>query len=125
MRSWPRAGTGIGTVFVDFELRILRFTPAASQIIHLIASDVGRPVAHIASNLSGYTSLVADVQSVLDTLVPKEADVQTTAGLWFRMRILPYRTLDNVIEGAVITFVDVTERRRAEEALREAREKLA
>lgn len=118
------AGTGIGTVFIDFELRILRFTPAASQIIHLILSDVGRPVAHIASNLAGYASLVADVQSVLDTLVPKEADVQTTAGQWFRMRILPYRTLDNVIEGAVITFVDVTERRRAEDALRESQERL-
>ena len=74
------AGTGIGTVFVDHQLRILRFTPAATQIINLILSDVGRPVGHIVSNLVGYDRLVADVQAVLDTLVPKEVEVQTTDG---------------------------------------------
>jgi len=103
------AGTGIGTVFVDHNLRILRFTPAASRIINLIQSDVGRPVGHIVSNLIGYNSLVPDVQTVLETLTPKEIDVQTTEGRWFKMRILPYRTLDNVIEGAVITYVDINE----------------
>ncbi len=103
------AGTGIGTVFVDLNLRILRFTPAASRIINLIPSDVGRPVGHIASNLLGYDSLVADVKSVLDTLTPKEIDVQTIEGRWYKMRILPYRTLENVIEGAVITYVDINE----------------
>ncbi|MBX9753634.1 MAG: PAS domain-containing protein [Pseudomonadaceae bacterium] len=103
------AGTGIGTVFVDHNLRILRFTPAASRIINLIHSDVGRPVGHIVSNLLGYNSLVADLQTVLETLTPKEIDVQTTEGRWFKMRILPYRTLDNVIEGAVITYVDINE----------------
>ena len=111
------AGTGIATVFVDYSLRILRFTPAASQIINLILSDVGRPVAHIVSNLVGYTSLVADMQEVLRTLIPKEAEVQTADGKSYTLRILPYRTLDNVIEGAVVTFVDVTEVRRAREAL--------
>jgi two-component system CheB/CheR fusion protein len=103
------AGTGIGTVFVDFQLRILRFTPAASTIINLILSDVGRPVAHIASNLVRYDSLVADTQAVLDTLMAKEITVQTTLGHWYRMCIQPYRTLDNVIEGAVISFIDITE----------------
>ena len=103
------AGTGIGTVFVDLNLRILRFTPAASRIINLIPSDVGRPVGHIVSNLLGYDRLVADVKAVLDTLTPKEIDVQTVEGRWYKMRILPYRTLDNVIEGAVITYVDINE----------------
>jgi len=65
------AGTGIGTVFVDHQLRIMRFTPAASAIINLILSDVGRPVSHIASNLVGYDRLVTDVQAVLNTLTPK------------------------------------------------------
>ena len=116
------AGTGIGTVFVDHQLRILRFTPAATRIINLILSDVGRPVGHIVSNLVGYDRLVADVQAVLDTLIPKEVEVQTTEGKWYTMRILPYRTLDNVIEGAVITFVDITETEQAREALRKANE---
>jgi len=118
------AGTGIGTVFVDHQLRILRFTPAAMQIINLIASDVGRPVGHIVSNLVGYDSLVKDAQAVLNTLIPKEVDVLTTEGKSFTMRILPYRTLDNVIEGTVITFMDITETVRTREALRKANELL-
>ena len=118
------AGTGIGTVFVDHQLRILRFTPAASAIINLILSDVGRPVSHIVSNLIGYDRLVADVQAVLDTLTPKEVDVQTAEGKWHTMRIQPYRTLDNVIEGAVISFVDITETVQTREALRKANELL-
>jgi len=114
------AGTGIATVFVDQELRILRFTPAASQIINLIAADVGRPVGHIVSNLVGYASLVPDVQAVLDTLVPKDLQVQTLLGAWFTLRIRPYRTLDNVIEGAVITFSDISDLKRMEAALAQA-----
>ena len=93
------AGTGIGTVFVDHQLRIQRFTPAVTQVINLILTDVGRPVGHIVSNLVGYDRLVADVQAVLDTLVPKEVEVQTQTGAWYLLRIRPYRTLENVIEG--------------------------
>ena len=118
------AGTGIGTVFVDHQLRILRFTPAARSIINLILSDVGRPVAHIVSNLIEYQSLVADLREVLDTLTPKEVVVQTVEGKSYTMRIQPYRTLENVIEGAVITFVDITEIVRTREALRKANDQL-
>jgi two-component system CheB/CheR fusion protein len=114
------AGTGIATVFVDHQLRILRFTPTATQIINLILSDVGRPVGHILSKLVNYDYLEADVQAVLDTLAPKEMDVQTTTGKWYTMRIRPYRTLDNVIEGAVISFVDISEAKQMQEALRKA-----
>ena len=114
------SGTGIGTVFVDLQLRILRFTPTVTKIINLIQSDVGRPVGHVVSNLVGYDRLVADAQAVLDSLVPKEADVQTTAGKWYTMRMLPYRTLDNVIEGVVITFVDISEAKKMQEALKKA-----
>jgi two-component system CheB/CheR fusion protein len=114
------AGTGIATVFVDQDLHILRFTPTAPELINLIRSDVGRPLGHIVSNLFGYDRLVADVQSVLDTLEPTEVEVQTTKGKWFTLRILPYRTVDNVIEGAVINFIDITEIQKTREALRKA-----
>ena len=117
------AGTGIATIFVDHQLRILRFTPTATQIINLIHSDVGRPVGHILSNLVGYNRLVADAQAVLDTLVPKEVEVKTTEGKWYTMRMLPYRTLENVIEGAVINFVDITAVKKMQEALEENKRK--
>jgi two-component system CheB/CheR fusion protein len=112
------AGTGIGTIFVDHHLRIIRFTPAAAPIINLISGDLGRPIAHFVSNLVGYSSLVTDVKAVLDTLAPKEVDVQVAGGKWYAMRIQPYRTLDNVIEGAVITFAEITEIVQARETLR-------
>ncbi|MBI5242761.1 MAG: PAS domain-containing protein [Elusimicrobia bacterium] len=103
------AGAGIGTIFLDNQLRIQRFTPAVAEVINLIPADVGRPVSHIVSNLAGYDRLVEDVQEMLDTLVPKEVEVRTKAGAWFLLRMRPYRTLENVIEGAVITFADVTQ----------------
>lgn len=118
------AGTGIATVFVNHHLHILRFTPAATRIINLIQSDVGRPVGHILSNLQGYNSLVADTQAVLDTLVFKDLEVQTLNGEWYTMRIRPYRTIDNVIEGAVITFIDITETVRTRKALEKANDQL-
>jgi len=117
------AGTGVGTIFVDHQLRIRRFTPAVTQVINLIQSDVGRPVAHIASNLVGYDSLVEDLQAVLDTLAPREVEVRTKSGEWFLLRIRPYRTLENVIEGGVISFFDITEMKQIESALRETEAK--
>ncbi|MEI8373396.1 MAG: PAS domain-containing protein, partial [Planctomycetota bacterium] len=114
------AGTGIGTIFVGYKLRILRFTPPAAKIVNLIPSDVGRPIAHIVSNLVGYDHLIADTQGVLDTLLPKEVNVQTVDGKRFAMRIQPYRTLENVIEGVVMTFTDITEMVRTAEALRDS-----
>jgi two-component system CheB/CheR fusion protein len=118
------AGTGIGTVFVDHQLRVQRFTPAAAQIINLILSDKGRPLGHVVTNLMGYDQLVVDVHTVLETLVPKEVTVHTTEGRWYIMRIQPYRTLDNVIEGAVITFVDITEMEQMRDTLRQTNDLL-
>jgi len=114
------AGTGVGTLFVDHQLRIARFTPSTTQIINLIPGDIGRPLAHIVSNLLGHDDLLSEVQSVLDTLVPSETEVQTKTGSWYILGIRPYRTVENVIEGAVITFVDITLRKAAEQKLREA-----
>ncbi|MDD2462643.1 MAG: chemotaxis protein CheB [Desulfobulbus sp.] len=100
------AGSGIATIFVDHQLRILRFTPAATRIINLIPNDVGRPVNHLAFNLVHYDTIVEDVRAVLANLVSKKSKVQTQDGRWFTMRIQPYRTLDNVIGGAVLIFID-------------------
>lgn len=111
------AGTGIGTVFVDLQLRIVRFTPTITRIINLIQSDIGRPLSHIASNLVNYTRLEEDTKAVLENLLPSETEVQIKNGLWFLMRILPYRTVENVIEGCVITFVDITQTKTLQESL--------
>lgn len=103
------AGTGIGTVFVDHNLSLLRFTPVVTSIINLISVDLGRFIGHIVSNIVNYNNLVEDIKSVLDTLIPKEIEVQTIKGKSYLMRIQPYRTLENVIEGAVISFIDISE----------------
>ncbi len=103
------AATGVATVFVDLQLNILRFTPEATRIINLVPGDVGRPVGHLTSNLVNYLTLDTDTQAVLDSLVRFEAEIQTRQGAWYRLRIQPYRTLDNIIEGAVISFGDITE----------------
>ena len=112
------AGTGIATIFLDLQLRILRFTSATSKIMNLILSDIGRPVSHLALNLINYDHFLEDTQNVLTSLNPKVADVQTSDEKWFTMRIQPYRTIDNVIEGVVITFAEITEIVHSREALR-------
>jgi two-component system CheB/CheR fusion protein len=112
------AGTDIGTVFVDNGLLIQRFTPAATGVINLIQTDIGRPLGHIVSNLD-YGHLVDDVQAVLDSLVPREMEVISKEGCWYLMRITPYRTPENVIEGAVMTFTDITKQKELQEQLRE------
>jgi two-component system CheB/CheR fusion protein len=112
------SGTGIATVFVDHQLRILRFTPTVTRIINLIQGDVGRPVGDIVSSLQGYDALLTDTRAVLDTLIPRELEVQTRSGDWYTLRIQPYRTLENVIEGAVITFVDISKLMKLKEGLR-------
>jgi two-component system CheB/CheR fusion protein len=114
------SGTGIGTIFVDHLLRILRFTPSVVALINLIEADVGRPVDQIRSNLVGYDRLAMDIGEVLEGLVPKELEVQTISGEWYLLRIRPYRTLENVIEGAVITFTEISAIKQAQAALRDS-----
>jgi two-component system CheB/CheR fusion protein len=114
------AGTGIVTLFVDHRLCITRFTPSITKLINLIPGDIGRPLAHTVSNFLDYEHLIEDVESVLDTLVPIEEEVQTKAGGWYLLGVRPYRTLDNVIEGAVVTFVDITARKVAEQKLKDS-----
>jgi two-component system CheB/CheR fusion protein len=119
------AGTGVATLFVDHQLRITRFTPAATQVINFIQTDIGRPLEHMASNLIGYDTLVHDIHEVLETLTVKEAEVQVRRGTWYLMRIRPYRTTDNKIEGAVITLMDINERKKLEDAVRRSEARLS
>jgi two-component system CheB/CheR fusion protein len=114
------AGTGVATIFLDNDLRIRRFTAAATLLINLIPGDVGRPLSHISSNLTAYGELAEDAQRVLRTLVPRETEVQVKGGDWYLLRILPYRNQKDAVEGAVIIFVDITEQRRLQAALKEA-----
>ncbi len=106
--------TQIPTVFLDDELRIRRFTPAATEVFRLIEGDVGRPILDIAARFDA-SSLASDARDVLRTLAPKEREVQLDDGrCCYVMRVLPYRTLTNVISGVVITLVDVTRVKEAE-----------
>jgi len=114
------AGTGVATIFLDNDLRIRRFTAAATQLINLIPGDVGRPLSHISSNLATYAELAEDAETVLRTLAPRETEVQVKGGDWYLLRILPYRNQYDAVEGAVIIFVDITEQRRLQAALKEA-----
>jgi two-component system CheB/CheR fusion protein len=117
------ASTEIGTIFLDADLRIKRFTPAITAIFNLIQSDTGRPISDITSNII-YENLPESARKVLETLDKKEMEVRSKKGGWYTMKIAPYRTVDNIIDGIVITFVDISRIRRAEGALRESEDKL-
>ena len=106
--------TQIATVFLDNDLRVKSFTPSVIDIFHLIETDLGRPITHIAARIA-YPELEDDVRRVLRTLGPVEREVGDPAGeARYLLRILPYRSLDNYIAGAVLTFLDITATFRAE-----------
>lgn len=96
----------IPTIFLDNNLFIKRFTYHVTKVVNLIPSDIGRPINHIVTNLK-YDKLIEDSREVLRTLAYKEIELQTNEGVWYKMRILPYRTAGNVIDGVVITFSDI------------------
>ena len=99
--------TDIATLFLDNKLRVRRFTAQTAKIIKLIPSDVGRPITDITPDLS-YPELAADGNEVLRTLIFKEKSVTADNGRWFRVRSMPYRTIEDKIDGLVITFTDIT-----------------
>jgi two-component system, chemotaxis family, CheB/CheR fusion protein len=111
------ASTDIGTIFLDRTLRIKRYTPRAQQLFNIVGADVGRPLQHFTNTLD-YDSLPADAEEVLRTLQTIEREVHSSDGAWYLARLLPYRTLDDKIDGVVLTFVDITSRRQVEEQLR-------
>ncbi|WP_010498282.1 CheR family methyltransferase [Paenibacillus elgii] len=109
-------GTNIGTVFLDTDLCIRRFTPAITKEINLLEVDCGRPLGHISHNFDD-NGILSDAQNVLETLIPVDREIRSRSGLWYSMSVLPYRTNDHVIKGIVLTFVDITELKSANEQL--------
>jgi two-component system CheB/CheR fusion protein len=103
---------------VDNEMRLRRFTATATQIVNLIETDVGRPLRHLVTNLE-YEEMLADVAAVLESLVPREKEVRTRDGVWFNMCVMPYRTMDNRIDGAVLTFSSIDEQKKTQDRLKE------
>jgi two-component system, chemotaxis family, CheB/CheR fusion protein len=112
--------TDVATLFLDTELNIRFFTPTTKALFSVIPSDVGRPLADLSS-LAADSALLADARAVLQTLSPVERELEARSGAWYIRRILPYRTQDNGVEGVVITFADITERRHTEDALETAK----
>jgi PAS domain S-box-containing protein len=109
--------TDVATLFLDDALTVRRFTPQMLKIFKLIPGDVGRPITDLASDLV-YPDLVEDAREVLRSLVFSEKSITTRDGRWFTVRIMPYRTLDNRIDGVVITLVDITVAKTLEATLR-------
>jgi two-component system CheB/CheR fusion protein len=115
--------TEIVTVFLDNDLHVRRFTPGADKIFKLIPGDVGRPLSDIVSDLL-YPRMTEEAREVLRTLVFSEKQITTSDGRWFSVRIMPYRTMDDVIGGVVITFLNITAAKALEAELREEIAKL-
>jgi two-component system CheB/CheR fusion protein len=118
--------TDIAIIFLNNDLKITRFTPSAARIVNLLPSDIGRPITDISTNIKD-TSLngsliVQESRHVIETLAHVEKHLETKDGRWYAMRILPYRTMDNVIDGVVLTFNDITEIKRFEESMKAAKE---
>jgi len=109
--------TDIATLFLDSELNVRRYTEQITRIIHLREGDVGRPLTDLANTLV-YPDLNEDARKTLRTLATTEKEITTTDGLWFLVRIKPYRTLANAIQGLVLTFIDITAAKALEARLR-------
>ncbi len=117
------ASTDIATIFLDRDLRIKLYTPPALEIINFIPTDYGRPLAHLRNRFAG-EDFINDAESVLRSLAPLEREVKTTEGKWFLLRVSPYRTAEDRIDGLVLAFVNITRRKAAEISLQQARDEL-
>ncbi|MBV8653495.1 MAG: PAS domain-containing protein, partial [Alphaproteobacteria bacterium] len=117
------AAMDFGTLFLDPGLRIKRFTPRLADLFSITPHDVGRPISDFTHQLE-YDELTADARAVIENLTPIEREIKSRSGGWYLIRFRPYRTIDDKIDGVVASFVDVTERRQMEDALRASREKL-
>jgi two-component system CheB/CheR fusion protein len=115
------AATDVATLFLDRELRILRFTPQVAELFNVRPVDRGRPLSDLTHRL-GYGELQADAEAVLGKLAPLEREVQDEHDRWYLTRVLPYRGTGDRVEGVVITYIEITGRKAAEERLRHSEE---
>jgi two-component system CheB/CheR fusion protein len=115
------ASTEIASIFLDSHLRIKRFTPAMTKIFRLLQTDIGRSVRDITSNIASL-DIYASAQEVLATLARKEFEVKSEDNRWFALRIIPYRTMENTIEGVVITFSDITDLKNVQKQMEASHE---
>ena len=117
------AATDVGILFLDPQLRINRFTPRITELFNVVAGDEGRSITNFTQRLE-YDDLAADARKVLHDLTPSEREVRSHDGSWYLTRLKPYRTVEDKIDGVVVTFVDISERRRAEDASRESESRM-
>jgi two-component system CheB/CheR fusion protein len=116
--------TAIGTVFLDRSFRVMLFTPAAREVFNLIPADYGRRLSDITNRLGSSLNLIEDAETVLEKLVIVEREIDLADDRVFLVRLSPYRTDEDRIQGVVITFLNITERKRSEDDLRKAHERL-
>ena len=109
--------TDVATLFLDKDLLIRRFTASIARLIKLTPADIGRPVTDFSMNFTD-PRLIPDAEAVLDRLVPIDREIKTLDGAWYVRHISPFRTQADKIEGAVITFIDITDRKRSEADMR-------
>lgn len=112
--------TEIATIFLDKKLHVRRFTSHVSPLFKLIPSDVGRPLSDVSTNLD-YPALQQDAKAVLETLMTIEKEIMADNDRWFKVRIMPYRTYENVIDGVVMTFINISAAKKLEQELRTLR----
>jgi two-component system, chemotaxis family, CheB/CheR fusion protein len=115
------AATDVGILFLDTQLRINRFTPRIADLFNIATGDEGRSISDFTHSLE-YEDLASDARTVLRDRSSSEREVRNRKGVWYLMRFRPYQTVDGKIDGVVVTFVDISERHRAEEALRESQD---
>ena len=114
------AGTGVATMFLDGDRRITWFSPASRDLLDLVSSDIGRPLANFAPKFSD-PNLLRDLEQVLERFTSSEAEVQSHDGRWYLRRLIPYRGLEDRVTGAVLTFIDITAGKEAADAVNEER----
>ncbi|CAG9186889.1 CheR family methyltransferase [Cupriavidus pampae] len=117
------AANDIGTIFVDRNIRIKRYTPRATEVFNIIPSDIGRSLLDITHRLE-YDKLAADAADAFDSLRLIERELRSIDGRWYLARFLPYRTTEDRIDGAVLSFIEITSRRAAEEQVREGKRRM-